>query len=203
MFDLKLPEVPGWPERKENFDFNRSYESYAFYRKTKAWRRKAGMVRARDRRACLKCGVTTRQLRAKGLPPLHVHHGTYSDIGNERPEQLFTLCRSCHFELHRAHKASGDGNLMHATVLFLSRKPPSAPLLGRVVIGDEQSVAPAARMPAAGRRVSLLSPAEKKLRKLRQRWNRKLADAGLPTFLGGRMNRPRKKKNLPDKSKKR
>lgn len=40
----------------------------------------------------------------KSRGPLEVHHNSYADIGNERPEDLIVLCRSCHEVFHQNRK---------------------------------------------------------------------------------------------------
>lgn len=36
--------------------------------------------------------------------PLHVHHLTYENLGNESADELFVLCASCHADSHEHPK---------------------------------------------------------------------------------------------------
>lgn len=49
----------------------------------------------RNQKVCQACGTEKR---------LNVHHMTYRRLGNEKLKNLKTLCKECHFELHRAFK---------------------------------------------------------------------------------------------------
>jgi hypothetical protein len=49
-------------------------------------------------RAGYRCQMCNREPR-KGNP-LHVHHRTYANRGNERPGDLIVLCKNCHFAFH-------------------------------------------------------------------------------------------------------
>ena len=40
------------------------------------------------------------QLCNKKESHLHVHHTTYKNVGNERPEDLIVLCKACHEKFH-------------------------------------------------------------------------------------------------------
>jgi len=56
------------------------------------WQGKRREVFATHHRHCAVC-------RANNVP-LDVHHQTYAHLGDERPEDLILLCRSCHDEVH-------------------------------------------------------------------------------------------------------
>ena len=56
-----------------------------------AWRRLRRVVIERDGWSCQRCGRHA---------PLEVHHAD-GDPGNNELENLTTLCRRCHIELHK------------------------------------------------------------------------------------------------------
>jgi 5-methylcytosine-specific restriction endonuclease McrA len=65
---------------------------FAEYRKQPEWqvRRVQALTRARFR-----C-----QMGSSHDAPLDVHHNSYDNYGDERPEDLVVLCRSCHQKVH-------------------------------------------------------------------------------------------------------
>lgn len=56
------------------------------------WKAKRQMVLERDNFRCRKCGTGKN---------LDVHHITYEHIGNEPLDDLVTLCRNCHENVHK------------------------------------------------------------------------------------------------------
>ncbi len=73
---------------------------YRGYLQSPAWkaRRVEALIRAGYK--CEKCGMI-------GVK-LEIHHKTYANIGNERPEDLEVLCERCHEGVNR-------GRLFNAT----------------------------------------------------------------------------------------
>ena len=65
------------------------YSSYKAYLQSPQWRVFRDKVRAK---ACYSCG--TRDV------PLQVHHVSYKRLGNEKPDDVVTLCNSCHEAIH-------------------------------------------------------------------------------------------------------
>ena len=63
---------------------------YYEYIASEEWRAKADAIKARDGH-CLLCGSTYH---------LDAHHLTYAHLGDERPDELVTLCRRCHELVH-------------------------------------------------------------------------------------------------------
>ena len=61
------------------------------YLKSSAWHQKRQQTLQRDNYACVECGRHT---------DLNVHHIRYSNIFNEQPADLLTLCSDCHTALH-------------------------------------------------------------------------------------------------------
>ena len=61
------------------------------YLKSSIWSQKRNQILARDHYACTSCGRHT---------SLNVHHIRYSNIFNEQPADLLTLCSDCHTALH-------------------------------------------------------------------------------------------------------
>lgn len=75
-----------------------SYRNYllkkhAEYLDTDTWQGKREYVLRRDNYTCQRC----HQYGGK----LQVHHKTYKRHGNERVEDLITLCEQCHHEIHK------------------------------------------------------------------------------------------------------
>lgn len=75
----------------------------AFY-KSKEWQECRAFILMRDRYLCTRCGAPAEEVH-------HKVHLTPGNIGNVNvtlnPENLTSLCRSCHFEEHKADKARG------------------------------------------------------------------------------------------------
>ena len=89
MYGKRGAEVPNWkggitPERN------------AFYSSVE-WKRVARAVRARDRWTCQRCGKGN-----LGRRNLHLHHLISFAVESERanPDNLITLCKSCHLWVH-------------------------------------------------------------------------------------------------------
>lgn len=71
-----------WLEKREE------YEEYIVSLK---WLRKREEILKRDGNLCQRC---------KAYPATDVHHLTYANLGNEPPEDLISVCRGCHEEIH-------------------------------------------------------------------------------------------------------
>lgn len=71
---------------------------YAERRKTKEWAILKKQIHRRDGYRCRLCGDDDAQL--------HVHHNTYENYGEERLEDLITLCGSCHRNFHYRQEVS-------------------------------------------------------------------------------------------------
>lgn len=71
--------------------FKQSRPEYSVYMGTQQWRCRRSEVIMRQRFRCYDCGCEE---------PLQVHHTTYAHLGDEWPEEMEALCRSCH---HRRH----------------------------------------------------------------------------------------------------
>src|SRR4051812_39820826 len=67
---------------------------YLDYLKSNHWKSLSRACRERDGHQCVWCGSTE---------TLDVHHITYERFGNERPEDLVTICRDCHKTRHAIH----------------------------------------------------------------------------------------------------
>lgn len=67
-------------------------EQYEAHLKTPKWRKLRLEVFKRDGYKCLECSTKYN---------LQAHHLTYDDIGDEKIEQLITLCRKCHEKQHK------------------------------------------------------------------------------------------------------
>ena len=74
---------------------------YHDYLQTPEWNITRKMAYKRAKYACQMCG--------KGGVVLNVHHNNYSNLGNERREDLIVLCRDCHEKFHNKQE-EGDEN---------------------------------------------------------------------------------------------
>jgi 5-methylcytosine-specific restriction endonuclease McrA len=70
---------------------SRAGASYDVYMKSEEWRRRRRLIFNRDGWRCTFCG---------GLGFLECHHLDYTRFGDERPEDLVTICGPCHEEEH-------------------------------------------------------------------------------------------------------
>lgn len=64
---------------------------YINYINSKAWKR-IRKQKLTSQSTCERCNSNLH---------LHVHHGTYDRLGNERQTDLFVLCKLCHEDVHR------------------------------------------------------------------------------------------------------
>lgn len=72
---------------------------YVAYMASPAWRERRAWQIERTGRRCQRCFIHESE------SPLEVHHKTYERLGNERWEDLETLCPSCH-EIADAERAA-------------------------------------------------------------------------------------------------
>ena len=70
-------------------------KTYRRYLKTKRWQKLRFEVLKRSKGKCERCGYET--WNPNGLD---VHHLTYSNVGNEKLDDLIVVCPRCHMELH-------------------------------------------------------------------------------------------------------
>ena len=78
-------------------------KEYLDYIKSPAWQAKRLEIIERDSHRCTSCGN-------RGI--LQVHHRNYRRLGNERPEDLITLCLDCHKALHKRTKTPVEPQLV-------------------------------------------------------------------------------------------
>lgn len=64
---------------------------YRVYMQSPAWDNTRRLALFRGKFHCARCGSRSR---------LDVHHKTYARLGNEAPDDLMVLCRSCHCAHH-------------------------------------------------------------------------------------------------------
>lgn len=76
--------------QKEHIDYRNKH----IYLKSKPWQQLRQLVLQRDNYSCLMCD---------NKHSLEVHHITYKHLGNERLDELATLCRTCHQSIHDKH----------------------------------------------------------------------------------------------------
>lgn len=67
-------------------------KAYKKYLKSAAWAAIKKQIHERDKYTCQKCLKS---------PSEHIHHLTYKNLGNEKPEDLLAVCEACHVEIHK------------------------------------------------------------------------------------------------------
>lgn len=82
-------------------------EKFKTYLESQEWKEKRLQVFAERWEKCEKCGSTN---------SLHIHHGTYTRIFQEKLSDLFVLCGYCHTDLHKKH---GTKDLLRATKAYI------------------------------------------------------------------------------------
>ena len=71
---------------------------YSERRQTREWAILKKQIHRRDRHRCRLCSAADTQL--------HVHHRSYTNYGQERLEDLITLCSACYSHFHFGTEAS-------------------------------------------------------------------------------------------------
>lgn len=69
--------------------------NYDNYINSKEWQNRRKELFAKRGKICERCGSDRR---------IHVHHGTYKNLGSELENELFILCKPCHVEYHSINK---------------------------------------------------------------------------------------------------
>jgi 5-methylcytosine-specific restriction endonuclease McrA len=64
---------------------------YSTYMESPAWKAKRLLALERDKHRCVFCNASKR---------LEVHHREYKRLGDEYPEDIYTLCHRCHVKHH-------------------------------------------------------------------------------------------------------
>ena len=77
---------------------------YFSYLQSKKWKQKIAEAKARFKYQCVSCNRTANETILEG------HHLTYERFGNELPEDIVILCRSCHRKVH-SNKYKHEVNL--------------------------------------------------------------------------------------------
>ena len=84
---------------------------YREYMDSESWIEFSRKIRERIGR-CENCG---------SIKELHVHHVSYEHIGEERPQDVGVLCKSCHTALHNEVKRRTVAILKEVSVSFIRR----------------------------------------------------------------------------------
>ena len=80
---------------KEKHQYNITESRFAIYQNYIAsdkWKEKRVLALERDNYLCQKCKIKSAS---------DVHHLSYENLGNENLNELLSLCRECHLEIHR------------------------------------------------------------------------------------------------------
>jgi len=85
-------------KKKSTFDWKKPYKDYL---KSKKWRELRETILQRDNYTCTRCGSKNN---------LQVHHLTYKRLKHEKPEDLITLCKQCHYKEHKKHPNKNNRN---------------------------------------------------------------------------------------------
>lgn len=96
---LKKDEEYATLQRRHESYKNSKYYKYYEYLKSDEWRAKRDLVLQRDNFTCQKC---------KLVPADDVHHITYRSIFKELLDDLISVCRDCHIELHKSFFWDGE-----------------------------------------------------------------------------------------------
>jgi 5-methylcytosine-specific restriction endonuclease McrA len=85
-----------WPWRSVVVETSTPTEEHSYtydeHMKSDYWRKIRFQVRERDKHKCRHCGSGTN---------LVCHHITYENLGNESLDDLLTLCKRCHYNVHQ------------------------------------------------------------------------------------------------------
>lgn len=85
-------------------------KSYKRYLKSDKWDTIRNAIIERDNYRCAICSSRDN---------LHVHHLTYENVGNEKDEELITLCKGCHFK--KIDQIEKDRDFIKVYKLFTSQ----------------------------------------------------------------------------------
>ena len=78
---------------KKNYDYvNSAYYKYEQYLNSKEWKKLRKIIFERDKNKCCICKINEAS---------DVHHLTYKNLFNEKMEDLISVCRDCHLEIHK------------------------------------------------------------------------------------------------------
>lgn len=69
-----------------------NFIDYNKYLRSDYWKEIKNQVLERDDNRCRLCNLKEK---------LHVHHRTYNNLNNEKLEELITLCKKCHYIIHK------------------------------------------------------------------------------------------------------
>lgn len=81
-----------WESVKQINSQTSRFGKYREYLNSEKWKMKRTDVLIRDNHLCQECN---------NKPAIDVHHKTYENLYNEPLEDLISLCRECHTEIHR------------------------------------------------------------------------------------------------------
>ena len=81
-----------WENVKEDNYSSSRFGKYSNYIQSEKWKAIRDEVLQRDQNLCQEC---------KSTPAVEVHHKTYDNLFNEKLEDLISVCKDCHIEIHK------------------------------------------------------------------------------------------------------
>lgn len=81
-----------WESVKEDNNTSSRFGKYSTYIQSDKWKDIRSDVLERDQNLCQEC---------KTNPAVEVHHKTYENLFNEKMEDLVSLCKDCHSNIHK------------------------------------------------------------------------------------------------------
>jgi 5-methylcytosine-specific restriction endonuclease McrA len=92
-----------------------NHNEYKAYLLSNNWQQKRGCAIMRDESRCAICGIE-----GNGSS-LHIHHLSYKNAGNENVDDLATLCKRCHNDIHQ-RKFFGKEEMLDMRQEFYDKK---------------------------------------------------------------------------------
>lgn len=77
-----------------------SSHQYDEYLKSEHWIVFSNKIKRERDSKCEDCGIEEREATRRDRQHLNVHHLTYKNLGNEKPEDVVVVCHYCHLKRH-------------------------------------------------------------------------------------------------------
>ena len=119
-----VPNKFSWHKKKYcSGDCARKVSQRAYYKRngprsdkrltSKSWKKLADKIRERDGNKCRICKTEEARLHVH-----HIYHRTAEEMNDDNPENLLTLCGSCHSKVHRITIGRENGKLVVSGLVF-------------------------------------------------------------------------------------